>query len=243
MKLSLALCVGVCTVALTAAVAPQMHGDSMLRFQGVQSQVGAPAPQPDPSTQVKGQPVRQKLNIGEKPDLSPAMKVVLSLVVLYYAISTLEYVIAAKKEWKGMLSAKSDEQSSSSNAGAPITAEGKSEAAKKVDEMEKWLGEVITNAGKAMNAIPMVAILIVFARLRAKVDLEGTNPPDYARKAFYGVAVFLYAIALVNTVFSCAGSTVKMFRQIIEALSRLGLYTCIVVIFYSIFNLAKTPAE
>lgn len=182
------------------------------------AQTPATGPAPalvDPSTQVKGEPFTQKLNIGEKTPLSPAMQSVLALVVLYYAISTAEYVIAAKKEWTSV----------EETAG------------------EKWLTNLINSTKSTLKTIPMICILIVFARLRAKVDLEGTNPPDYARKAFFSTVGFIYILAFSKTVFSCNVGWATMLRQIIEALCRLGLYTSIIVIFYSIFNLSKTPTE
>ena len=60
-----------------------------------------------------------------------------------------------------------------------------------------------------MDMVPMLAILIVFARLRAKVDLEGTNPPDYARKAFYGATALIYIMAFQKIVFQVTQSCVS----------------------------------
>ena len=59
-----------------------------------------------------------------------------------------------------------------------------------------------------MLAIPMLAILIVFAHLRVKVDLEGTNPPDCPHKAFYGAVSVIYIQVFIETMFMCFTSKI-----------------------------------
>merc|ERR1711968_55731 len=114
-----------------------------------------------------------------------------------------------------------------------LSEDGKPDPLAQVEIMMRQMAESVKST---MLLIPMLTILIVFARLRAKVDLEGTNPPDYARKAFFSTVGFIYVLAFSKTVFSCNVGWATMLRQIIEALCRLGLYTSIIVIFYSIFN-------
>merc|ERR1719198_2727776 len=51
--------------------------------------------------------------------------------------------------------------------------------------------------------IPMLAILILFTRLRARVDLEGSDPPEYTRNCFYAATIIIYARCLWQEVFYC----------------------------------------
>ena len=50
-----------------------------------------------------------------------------------------------------------------------------------------------------MQEIPMLAILIVFARLRARVDLEGSNPQSWVQLVFIVAVSIVYFQALVIT--------------------------------------------
>ena len=55
--------------------------------------------------------------------------------------------------------------------------------------------------------IPMLAILIVFARLRAKVDLEGTDPPQYAQNAFITIGILVAVQAGALFLDTCENAT------------------------------------
>ena len=48
-----------------------------------------------------------------------------------------------------------------------------------------------------MEGIPMLAILITFARLRARVDLEGTTPQEWVQIVFLVAVAILYMQAIV----------------------------------------------
>lgn len=118
------------------------------------------------------------------------------------------------------------------------------------EKTEAFMTQVADDSKATMAVIPMLAILIVFARLRAKVDLEGTNPPDYARKAFYGATAIIYIMAFQKLVFqmvqSCVPNAASLITKVQGALSfalTLGIYGCIVAIFYSICDLKKTAGD
>ena len=88
------------------------------------------------------------------------------------------------------------------------------------------------------------------ANLRAKVDLEGTNPPDYARKAFFGATAIIYVQAFQSFVISmlknCMPDSAKclvVFQNVLTFCCTIGVYGCIVAIFYSICTLTKTASE
>ena len=59
----------------------------------------------------------------------------------------------------------------------------------------------INNALKEqISQIPMFCVLILFSRLRAKVDSENTEPPGYAKQAYVIAAVVIYLQVLVASV-------------------------------------------
>jgi hypothetical protein len=176
-----------------------------------------------------GLPVKQKLNIGEKTSLSPAMQATLCLVALYYGVILVIFIIDMKKELTEMFNLD-----------------------KKVNEMEKQMANIrriCEDAKKVTANIPMVAILIVFARLRAKVDLEGTNPTATCRSAFFAVVGVIYTQAFFGTIFGCiqsfAGEStfIIIVKNVVNFLLLAGLYVCIGIIFSSIMTMTKTASE
>lgn len=224
------------------------HAEQALRFQGVSASVNAPgsAPTVDPSTQVAGLPFKQKLNIGEKTPLSPAMQACLSLVAVYYAM----YLVGWLANLRADLTAVMKGEKAAGGDGAPETlmpADGKQDP---MAQMEAMMRQMAESAKSTMLLIPMLTILIVFARLRAKVDLEGTNPPDYARKAFFGATAIIYVQAFQSFVISmlknCMPGSAKglvIFQNVLTFCCTIGVYGCIVAIFYSICTLTKTASE
>lgn len=235
------------TLAIASAAEP------LLRFQGTSATVandasGPAGPTVDPSTQTMGLPVKQKLNIGEKTSLSPAMQATLCLVALYYGVILVIFIIDMKKELTEMFNL--DKKDEDKEEGKPV-----SEALNpkpEVNEMEKQMANIrriCEDAKKVTANIPMVAILIVFARLRAKVDLEGTNPTATCRSAFFAVVGVIYTQAFFGTIFGCiqsfAGEStfIIIVKNVVNFLLLAGLYVCIGIIFSSIMTMTKTASE
>ena len=177
------------------------------------------------------------------------MQSVLCLVALYYAVILVTFVLDMKKELANI---------TDDDAAAPVTAGAGTAAAalvgdKKADgaaeKAEKQLRQILADADATCKLIPMVAILIVFARLRAKVDLEGTNPSDMCRKSFFAIVGIMYTQAFSTTIFGCiqsfAGESgmLTKFKNLMKFLLTFGLYTCIVIIFHAIISQVKTAAE
>lgn len=233
-------------IFLSGCAMQAFAAEPLLRFQGVSETVFADAPGPaaptvDPATQTAGLPVKQKLNIGEKTPLSPAMQAVLCLVVLYYSAMLITFVVGLKKELASIPFANETDEEKKLR-----------EAQDTPNEMQKQLNRlqlIVDDAKGTIDLIPMVSILIVFARMRAKVDLEGTNPPDYARKAFFGIVGVMYTQAFFGLIFNILqnvmgdSTMLTKFKAAMKLLLTFGLYTCIVVIFHSIFTLTKTASE
>ena len=190
----------------------------------------APAPAlVDPKTVRQGLPVIQKLNPGEKTPFSAAMQACLLLVGLHFVMSFLGYLTKFRSEiatlqGKEIPSYKQQEQ-------------------EEIEGLEGFLNDVYKNIKSVTDAIPMFVILIVFCRLRAKVDLEGSNPPDYARKAFYTGVACIYLQAFLETILFCNGRFFTWTKGALGVCLRCGLYVSIILVFHSIFVLTKTEEE
>jgi hypothetical protein len=232
------------TVALAQAAEP------LLRFQGTSAMLtaddasGPAGPTVDPSTQTMGLPVKQKLNIGEKTSLSPAMQATLCLVALYYGVILIQFIIGIKGELA--MITKNEEKTDGTK---PVTKAGE---AKADDEMQKQMdniNKILDDTKETTALIPMIAILIVFARLRAKVDLEGTNPTATCRSAFFGTVGIIYTQAFFGFIFGCiqsamgASKMLTMFKAFMKFALLCGLYVCIGIIFSSIMTMTKTASE
>jgi hypothetical protein len=238
-------------IFLSGCAVQAFAAEPLLRFQGTSVSVDATAPAAtptvDPSTQTAGLPFKQKLNIGEKTPLSPAMQSVLCLVALYYAVILVTFVLDMKKELANITN---DDAAPPVTAAAGTTAlVGDKKADGVAEKAEKQLRQILADADATCKLIPMVAILIVFARLRAKVDLEGTNPSDTCRKSFFAIVGIMYTQAFFAAIFGCIQSFVgengmlTKFKNLMKFLLTFGLYTCIVVIFHAIISQVKTAAE
>ena len=105
------------------------------------------------------------------------------------------------------------------------------------------------NLRGVMEGIPMLAILITFARLRARVDLEGTTPQEWAQIVFIVAVVILYLQAVVAVCCS-PGKDQKDQKKakglqkavgLIKIILTVCLMLCVVGIFVSIYTLTKKP--
>ena len=174
------------------------------------------------------------------------MQAVLCLVALYYAIQLVAYIITIKKQLREVQNTGETEETKKLR---------EAEDAKNPDPIQAQLNKlqkIVDDAKATCDLIPMVSILIVFARLRAKVDLEGTNPPEHVRKCFFGIVGIMYTQAFFVMIFSVIISmvgdspmlkTVMQFKSLLNFLLMLALYTCIVVIFMGICTQVKTASE
>ena len=173
------------------------------------------------------------------------MQAVLCLVALYYSIQLVAFIITIKKQLREVQNTGETEETKKLR---------EAEDAKNPDPIQAQLNKlqkIVDDAKATCDLIPMVSILIVFARLRAKVDLEGTNPPEHVRKCFFGIVGIMYTQAFFVMIFSIIGSMVgpemikglTQFKALLQFLLMLALYTCIVVIFMGICTQVKTASE
>ena len=183
------------------------------------------------------------------------MQAVLCLVALYYGVLMMKFIMGLKKELAEMGDTDAEKAAKAKKddgAGEPLTAtDGSKDDGKKdtAAEAVKAMNNIIKEAEDVTINIPMIAILIVFARLRAKVDLEGTNPTAVCRQAFFGVVGVIYTQAFFMFIYGCLKSNMGestalvYFNAIMKFLLQAALYTCIGVIFSSIMTMTKTASE
>ena len=130
------------------------------------------------------------------------MKACLSLVALYYAMFLLAFFAGLRKSLAAAAKGQALTNEAEAGDNTSETTEGAAEKQSMAQKTEAFMTKVADESRETMIIVPMLTVLIVFARLRAKVDLEGTNPPDYARKAFFGATAIIYVQAFQSFVIS-----------------------------------------
>jgi hypothetical protein len=183
----------------------------------------------------KGKPVLQNLDVGEHPPLSAAMKSVLIMVVVFFIVEVGTYAFKVSGEVTKMKNAvmKSDGEDKGMLDGV---VKMPAEIQKQLDNIRDFL----QTTDLVTKQIPMLSVLIVFARLRAKVDLEGTDPAAYAQNAFITIGVLVAIQAGSLFLDTCDNATLKMFNIVVQGLCKLSIMVCVVIIIESIFSLKKT---
>ena len=183
----------------------------------------------------KGKPVLQNLDVGGSPPLSAAMRSVLIMVVVFFIVEVGSYAFKVQGEITKMKNAvmKSDGEDKGMLDGV---VKMPAEIQKQLDNIRDFL----QTTDMVTKQIPMLSILIVFARLRAKVDLEGTDPAAYAQNAFITIGVLVAIQAGSLFLDTCDNATLKMFNIVVQGLCKLSIMVCVVIIIESIFSLKKT---
>ena len=183
----------------------------------------------------KGQPVLQRIAIGENTKLSAAMKSVLIMVIVFFIVEVGSYAFKVQGEITKMKNAvmKSDGEDKGMLDGV---VKMPAEIQKQLDNIRDFL----QSTDLVVKQIPMLSVLIVFARLRAKVDLEGTDPAAYAQNAFITIGVLIAIQAGALFLDTCDNATLKMFNIVVQGLCKLSIMVCVVIVIESIFSLKKT---
>ena len=183
----------------------------------------------------KGSPVLQNLDVGKSPPLSAAMRSVLIMVVVFFIVEVGSYAFKVQGEITKMKNAvmKSDGEDKGMLDGV---VKMPAEIQKQLDNIRDFL----QTTDMVTKQIPMLSILIVFARLRAKVDLEGTDPAAYAQNAFITIGVLVAIQAGSLFLDTCDNATLKMFNIVVQGLCKLSIMVCVVIVIESIFSLKKT---
>ena len=183
--------------------------------------LGSPNPF-DPAAHVEGMPLNANLNVGESTLLSDAMASVLALAVLYYCMSLARAIVACNRS-RGL------------PRGAVVP------DPQSVEEQTRARFEAMAvRSEQTTRLIPMLAILILFTRLRARVDLEGSEPPEYTRNCFYAATAIVYARCLWQEVFYCRWHRrVEIVNNIVDFTMTIVLYVVIGALIYSVCTMSK----
>ena len=161
-----------------------------------------------------------KIPIGRSPNISTAMAVVLSMIVLYFTVIVFDLLLEN-----------------------PIcrSITSRFQSKKDVATIEKT--RLINRAMMAQcEQIPMLCVLILFCRLRARIDLEGSQPQPYAKQAFVIAAVLIYLQVLLASVVS-THTQVLLCKQLSTSILKCVVLVNICTIIVSIITLKKGSTD
>lgn len=187
---------------------------------------------------VEGQmntPVVQEWSNGEKPPLSAAMNATLTMVIIFFVVEVGNYVFTVKGEYervKGVVLGQRDTDGPDADRSVGDTME---------DEFEKRMKQIqamINLAEGVTTQIPMICLLVLFARLRAKVDLEGTEPQPFVKNTFMTVSLLVVLQACALALSGC-GEKCSTINIVVQGVCKLGVFVCICIIIGSIVHLTK----
>ena len=207
-------------------------------FTLVTSQTVEPKVDPEPiNLQYKA--VLYRLDYQTVPLISPAMRAVLLLTTLYYII------VFAKALVEIQIYRTEGKQGKSQSINTSEDADEENSLLNSV-AMSNRLEDYEQNLRGVMEGIPMLAILITFARLRARVDLEGTTPQEWVQIVFLVAVAILYMQAIVAVCCSPGKDQKKSVGlqkciKLIKIILTGCLMACVVAIFVSIYTLTKKP--
>jgi hypothetical protein len=213
------------------------------------TQLGASADPTKPPTastdpiNLKKNAVLYHLDFYKSPPISPAMQSVMALTMLYYLI-TFGKALVQIQQYR--YDQEDDGAKKTDVERAPLN--GSSLRSEKTQKLLKKAQYVIENMKDVMEEIPMLAILIVFARLRARVDMEGSVPQSWTQILFYVSVGILYMQAFVITCCQPGdddkaeqSSGLKKCVKLLKLVLTGSLMCCVVGIMVSIFTLKKYP--
>ena len=200
--------------------------------------------------QKDGEPVVQHLNDGEAPPLSTAMRAVFLLMGTFFFIEIFPFLLSIQGEMEKVKSAfssdtKKDDGKNEEEGASLTNPDVDSPSMKKLQEQLQRIQSMVLATSNVTKQIPMLAILIVFTRLRAKLDLEGTEPRASTKGAFTAISVFVLLQAISLALNSCmaeqatVGKYVRIGNVLIQSISKFGIYICILIIFFSVPALVK----
>ena len=151
--------------------------------------------------------MKQRLNDGEAPPLSTAMQAVFILMGTFFFIEIFPFLLSIRSEVEKIKSAfspdKKDDGKSVEEGASLTNPDVDSPSVKKLEKQLQRIQNMVLATSTVTKQIPMLAILIVFTRLRAKLDLEGTEPLPSTKRAFTSIAVFVLLQEISLALNSC----------------------------------------
>ena len=208
--------------------------------------LGSPNPW-DTANHKRGLLALQHLHMGETKPLSPAMTAVLLMTALYYALYMLPVMEKLARNGLSCCMPAEDntgvpDETDDAEVNDSLLAQGRAGGRWRAAAAPPTALQLLCkNAENAMQLIPMLCMLILFARLHSKVDLEGSSPPAYAQSTFYAVVVLVYTIALFQDIFFCGGPSVRALKRALSFVLIVSLLVCTCIIFFSVVTGVKAP--
>ena len=188
-------------------------------------------------------------------NVSVAVRAAIMLVVLYFVVLTVAKVIATRIELQaaadiaqGQKAAAAEEADADAPSGGVLAYGDYSTPGAAMNSVKGiFTGffslQSMQSMLNAMALVPMLAILILFARMRAVMDLQ-SEPQDWAKVFFLLAAASIYITAISVIFFPKSGSgCCYWFGKVIDWASMLMLYGSILVIMASIATLCTCENE
>ena len=191
----------------------------------------------------RGLPVNQKLSDGDAPPLSTAMRAVWVLLCVFFTVEMVPFFMSIKEQYADVqkeFNALADKKDGGDAEENPLNGSdgAANKALENLHEKMEMFKSTVSSATQCTGQIPMLCILIVFTRLRAKIDLEGTEPSQYTKNTFTVVAVLVLLQALSLVIKGC-GPRLKVASITVMAICKVSIYVCILILMQSILGMTK----
>lgn len=177
----------------------------------------------------KGLPVKQKIDEGRSPQLSEAMKAVLLMTLVFFITEVAAFFIKVYGEVKKIRYDFDKGQRTPRSLDA-------------VRMFHRYMGNVrdyLWSSDLVTRQIPVLCVLILFARFRTIVSLESTEPQEYAQGAFMAIAILVCIQGAALFLDTCENSTLKVINFGIQGVCKLSIMICVIVVIESIFSTKK----
>ena len=196
--------------------------------------LGSPNPY-DSSNVKKGEVVLQRLNVGERTPLSPAMSTVLVLCLLYYTLQIVTMIMDYRNE--NGSKKKNNNRKKTKEKQSLMKRENKKGTVSTVSKRSE-------RAKESQSIILMIAFLVLTVRIRLRVDLESSEPPPHITTVYMCVVVACYIQAFAGDVLMCRDSLwIEKLRCFIRFASFATLYVCVILLFGILINQSKQKNE
>jgi len=177
----------------------------------------------------KGLPVKQKISEGRSPQLSEAMRAVLIMTIVFFITEVAAFFIKASSEMRKIRYDFNEGQRTPRSLDA-------------VRSFHQYMGNIrdyLWSSDLVTRQIPVLCVLILFARFRTMVSLEGTETQEYAQGAFMAISILVCIQGASLFLDTCENATLKVVNLGIQGVCKLSIMICVIVVIESIFSTKK----
>jgi len=173
------------------------------------------------------------------------MRAIWVLLLVFFTVEMVPFFMSMKQQYADVqkefdaLADKKDGGAAEENPlNGPDSEAGANKTLENLHKTMETVKSTVSSATECTGQIPMLCILIVVTRLRAKLDLEGSEPLQYTKNTFTVVAVLVLLQALSLIIKGC-GPRLKVASIITMAVCKVSIYVCILILMQSILGMTK----